>query len=267
MPLWRSLRPPAPPLRPRLLVTGAADQYGTDTAGTGARAQTSFRKGSLMASKNQKIAAPGVPDLAPPELERIDANGLRPGASLSSVELEDADLEGRDLTGLQVLEGRWSGIGLANVNVTDARFTEMQFVRVTTYNLRARKAAFRECDVTDSRLGSADFFAATLSTVRFAHCKIGYLSFSEARLSDLLFEDCTIDEIDFTAAKVDRVAFVKSTAQTLNVATPSARDLDLRTLRIEQLTGTSSLRGVIIDNEQLIQFAPQFARQLGARVA
>lgn len=220
-----------------------------------------------MASKNQKIAAPSVPGLAFSDLERIDAAGLRPGASLTAVELEDADLQERELTGLQVLEGRWSGIDLANANVTDARFTEMEFARVTTYNLRARKAAFHECDVIDSRIGSIDFLAATLSTVCFTHCKIGYLSFSEARLSDVLFKDCTIDEIDFTGAKVDRVAFVKSTAQTLNVAMASARDLDLRTLRVEQLTGIRSLRGVIIDDEQLVQFAGQFAGQLGARVA
>jgi uncharacterized protein YjbI with pentapeptide repeats len=220
-----------------------------------------------MAGKNQKIATPSVPVLALSDLERIDADRLGPGASLSGVELADADLEGRDLTGLHVLEGRWSGIDLANSNVTDARFIEMEFVRVTSYNLRARKATFSDCDVIGSRIASADFFAGALRTVRFTHCKIGYLSFSEARVSDLLFEDCTIDELDFTGAKVDRVAFAKSTAQTLNLAVESARDLDLRTLQIERLSGTRSLRGVIIDDEQLIQFAPVFAGQLGARVA
>jgi uncharacterized protein YjbI with pentapeptide repeats len=109
--------------------------------------------------------------------------------------------------------------------------------------------------------------SAQLRSVLFNGCKLGYVNLRHANLVDVRFEECMIDELDLGSATVERVAFDTSQIGTISINVESAKDFDLRTLAVEKLDNIRSLRGVIIDEAQLRQFAATFARQLGTRIA
>jgi uncharacterized protein YjbI with pentapeptide repeats len=214
-----------------------------------------------------KITPPRTPTLNLIDLDVITASAVRPDTLIDYATLVGADLAGRDLYELRVQDCEWDYVDLSEAQLVNARISDTRFQNLTATTLRAPKAEFRNAEFLSSRIGAADLASAQFRNVAFTGCKLGYVNLRDAKIVDVRFDDCAIDELDLAGATLERVAFGTSQARTISINFESAKDFDLRTLAVEKLENIRSLRGVIIDDAQLMQFAATFAERLDAHVA
>jgi uncharacterized protein YjbI with pentapeptide repeats len=80
------------------------------------------------------------------------------------------------------------------------------------------------------------------------------------------FIDCTLSETDFLGARLHDVEFQRSTLERTVFDQVRAQKLDLRSSELIDISGWRSLKGVTIDNLQLIAIAPYLAHELGFTV-
>ena len=83
----------------------------------------------------------------------------------------------------------------------------------------------------------------------------------------MTFEDCVLREVDLGAATLLRVSFAGCTLTDADFTKAACTEVDLRGARLGITAGWESLRGVTIDNGQLVTLAPYLARHLGIAVA
>jgi hypothetical protein len=75
------------------------------------------------------------------------------------------------------------------------------------------------------------------------------------------------EELDLGGAEVTRLALPGCRVGVLDVSRARLTDLDLRGAEFSTITGVESLRGAIISEEQVAEFAPLLAATLGVRIA
>lgn len=220
-----------------------------------------------MPQQTRVINAPRLHTLALPDLTETDADYVYRAELIDCISVTGGSMAGRDLDELVLVDSELTEVDLSETNLTKSRLSDSRFQTLSATALRAPKAELRHCEFTGCRLGFFDLAGAELRGIRFQGCKLGYVNLRGATVLDVTFEDCRIEELDLADATVERVAFPDSQADAVNVSFASARDVDLRTARIDTLKDIRTLRGLVIDDPQLIQFSPLFARQLGVRVA
>jgi uncharacterized protein YjbI with pentapeptide repeats len=98
----------------------------------------------------------------------------------------------------------------------------------------------------DCRLEEANLRLTRLTQVRFEASNCARVDFGGASLEAVRFPDCDLRGADFSNAKCAQV--------------------DLRTARLDDLRGVSSLRGATIGVDQLFGLAPGLATAAGVRV-
>lgn len=175
----------------------------------------------------------------------------------------DADLSGRDLTGLTLRECAFDRVDLDDADLRGARLLESTFAGVHAPVLRASRSTWHDVILERSRVGSAELFDAAWNGVRVRHCKLGYVNLRGSRLTDVLFEDCTIDELDLGGVTATRVAFPGTTVATLDVTRANLSHVDLRGLEFRAVHGLEGLAGSTVDESQAAELAHLFAAQLG----
>lgn len=175
----------------------------------------------------------------------------------------DADLSGRDLTGITLRECALDGVGLDDTNLRGARLIETVLTSVQAPVLRMSRSTWQDVLLERSRLGSAELFDTTWNGVRIRQCKLGCVNLRGARLTDVIFEDCTIDELDLGGVTATRVAFPGTNVNTLDVTRATLKHVDLRGLDFRAVHGLEGLAGATVNELQVAELAPLFAAQLG----
>lgn len=216
-------------------------------------------------AKSTRIAA-DLPRLRLGALETISADDLRAEGFHDYVSVDSGSLEGRNLTGVTISESEWTNLEISDADLSGARISDSRLAGLSGTSLRGEDIAMRNTKVSESRVGVLDLGEADVRTVLFDRCKLGFVGLRGAKLLDLTFNGCVIEELDLTNAEVSRLSLRGSAIQTLTLSLESAAGLDLRGAEVTTLAGIRSLHGLIIDAQQLVQFAGQFAHQLGARV-
>ncbi|TAJ49151.1 MAG: pentapeptide repeat-containing protein [Herbiconiux sp.] len=217
-----------------------------------------------MASK--RTAPPRLDPIVLRDLREGHPDALEPHETVEGERFTAADLSGRDLSGATFLECEFSGLAAHETDLRAASFVESTIERLDAPIFAAPRSRFREVSIASSRLGSAEFFEASWSSVRLEQCKLGYLNLGGAALEDVLFTDCTIDELDLSDARVTRLAFENCEVRTLRLTRSRLTDVDLRGLELNALLDAEGLRGATLSDTQVAQLATLFATQLGIRI-
>lgn len=107
-----------------------------------------------------------------------------------------------------------------------------------------------------SRLGGVklvgtELSGAHLSDVVFENCSFRYANLRMATLERVCFRDCVIDDVDLFEATIRDVEFPGSTIDKLNIDRLDATRADLREASSIGFSGATSLRGLLVSEEQL----------------
>lgn len=172
--------------------------------------------------------------------------GARGEGELRRCLLDSVDLSESRFRPLTLVDVRLARVEISNAqwHAVVARRVELVSARAVGLGLSLDLAA--DLYVEQTRL---DYAGVHLERVR-GHAVFHDCSFREARiggdLSGVIFSECDFAGAEFTGT--------------------AARDTDLRSSRLSGVRGLHSLRGALIDYDQLIGIAPQLAAEAGLRV-
>lgn len=91
-------------------------------------------------------------------------------------------------------------------------------------------------------------------------------SFRFSKLDTVIFDSCVVDEIDFHGAELKNVKFINSNIDRIELAQSKLINVDLRDSTIVSIKRPSDLKGVIINNHQLIYLSPYLANEAGIKI-
>jgi uncharacterized protein YjbI with pentapeptide repeats len=187
---------------------------------------------------------------------------------LLSGDLEDVRLQDIDATNCHVTSLEISSVALEKVVLTAA-----QFERISARDLAAKQCDFSAAMMAGGainrtrfsgcRMTGIDFNKTDLHDVTFTSCKLDMANFRFADLRRVAFVDCTLTETDLLGATLYDVSFQNCTLERTVFEQVKCKQVDLRGSQLSELIGWRSLKGVIIDDLQLVTAAPYLAHELG----
>ncbi|KAD4059687.1 pentapeptide repeat-containing protein [Arthrobacter yangruifuii] len=209
-----------------------------------------------------------APVLDPVRLQELAAGVDVPvGSHQEAVAYTGESFAGKELRGAVFSECSLTGVSLDNADLTAARFLESILENLYAPVLRAARTTFRDVEIDNPRLGSAELYGGTWNSVRVEGGKIDFLNLRGCSLTNVLFSNCIIGELDLDGARLNRVAFRDCRIDSLLLGSGGmAVDADLRGSAFRSITGLAGLKGFTVDEEQLVLLAPLLAAQLGLRV-
>jgi uncharacterized protein YjbI with pentapeptide repeats len=208
-----------------------------------------------------KITAPKLTDLTP-----ADAEEIRSGGDADGLRVADADLSDLQLGAVTWIESEIIDATMRSTRLERCRFLDVRLERLNAIDLTAPSSKWRDSEILASRLGSVNMYDATIDSLRIAGSKIGYLNLRGSVINDLVLDDCPIEELDLTDASVTRAQFAGCVIETLTIRNATFKHVDLRGARIGRVDSVANLAGTIIDNSQLIEFAPLLSDGLGITI-
>lgn len=219
---------------------------------------------------------PRLPGGRAPRVDPVRLGELDAGSPAQFGE-DDADLDGLSFTGLSYEDLTWdgrrrlgsssvTGLTAASWRAPGAMFSGSVLHGLDVLRFAAADSGWRQVEIRESRLGSAELHDATLRSVHFVGCRIGYLNLRDAHVTDLAFTDCVIDDLDLMRTQAARVALAGCRVGRLETTGARLSEVDLRGALLTDLSGLEGLRGTIISPDQLIALAPVLADRLGITV-
>lgn len=177
-------------------------------------------------------------------------------AVLSSSDLEAKDIErslfeSSDFSGVELPRLDIADTILKDCNLTVTKFPESSWLRVA---------------VNRSRCSGLDITHSTLKHIDFTNSKLEFVNFRFSKLENVAFENCVLNDVDFFDAQLKDVEFINCTIQSITFAQARMKNVDISESTIELVKGISSLKGVTISHNQLLQLAPYFAAEAGIKV-
>jgi len=197
------------------------------------------------------------------DLAEGDVDDLRAHYSFDGLRFTDAELEGRDLTGITFESCIFDGLQANETMLRAATFTDTVISRLNAPVLVAARLQLRDVTIDGSRIGSAELYEAAFDSVSITGSKLGFVNLRTSKLADVLFSGCTIDELDVSGSKITRMAFTGTTIGTLDLTNSFLTHVDLRGAEISRILGLAGLKGATVSPDQLSQLAPLFADHLG----
>ncbi|PJJ65564.1 pentapeptide repeat-containing protein [Compostimonas suwonensis] len=195
-----------------------------------------------------------------------DAALLRAHGEHVGERYDDAELSGRDLSGIAFSECVLTAATLDDTQLRGSRFSETVLSSTFAPTLLAARTSWRDILVDTPRWGSAELFDSELESVHIRGGKIDFLNLRTSRLVNVLIEDCTITDLDLGGVRATRVALSNCRIGTLDLTRANCADVDLRTSEFSAISGIEGMKGTTIDEWQLSLLAPLFAAHLGVVV-
>jgi uncharacterized protein YjbI with pentapeptide repeats len=148
-------------------------------------------------------------------------------------------------------------------------------------------AVISQCWLTDADLASATFADVTLDRCVFKGCTLMGSNWNTATLRDVIFEDCRLDystfhsvttagpvtfvrcsftEVSISESRLTRVAFDQCRLAQLEFGNCELQGADMRGNDLSDLAAVSGLRGVQLDQTQLLALAGALVRELSINV-
>ncbi len=171
------------------------------------------------------------PRISDPRLEGLadgDPSDLDAHASFERLRFADADLTDADLVDIGFEECALERIRLHEADLTAASLVDVLASRLDAPVLKAPRIRMRDVRLEGSRVGSAELYDASLSSVHITDCRLGFVNLRGSKITDLLITDCAIEELDLRGTAGMRIAFARTTIGTLDLADSSLTHLDLR---------------------------------------
>lgn len=215
-----------------------------------------------------KVAAPQLSRalLAGVDLMDLESAGFHSGERYDGVRFHRAAADGLDLGGADFSECEFQGISFNDTQLRGATFRDCIIGELYAPVFRAARSAWRDVEVRNPRLGSAELYESGWQSVHIDSGKLDFLNLRGAKLTDVLISDCIINELDLGSATGTRVALKNCTIGTLDVSGAKLKDVDLRGTEFRSISGLGSLAGVVVDEYQLSLLAPLLAAHVGLTV-
>nr|WP_321258080.1 class I adenylate cyclase [uncultured Pseudodesulfovibrio sp.] len=162
--------------------------------------------------------------------------------SLPNSHIEDEDLDGRDLTKL---------------NLTGSMFSKTRFIRTKVTNSTLNDTVFFLCQCTASTFNSIDFTDTQFAKTTFSGCTFTNCTFFATNFDDCTFLECRFHDCSFGNASFQRMKMRKTDFGTGSLAGTTIHDCSIRTTRFKAMDLTFSefvhndLRGVEFINSVL----------------
>ena len=185
-----------------------------------------------------------------------DSGGLDPVSAPWSGDLDRAHVKSGDGGGMRLFGAtlrscHLDGIDLAGAAWEDVTATDCLFERVDLSGARLTGLTVQRCHFLGCRLTSAHLAESTLDNVIFEDCRLdlvtldgvdttGPTAFVGCVLVDAVIRDSAIRGAAFAGCRLRQVAFTSC----------DLRGTDMRGNRIADISGISSLRGIVIEPAQ-----------------
>jgi uncharacterized protein YjbI with pentapeptide repeats len=176
-----------------------------------------------------------------------------------------------DMSGLNQAAVDLDGVLLERVTLSQAQLPRLvaKDVVVRHGDLSAANmanGAVNRAEFASCRMTGIDFSKAQLHDVVFRGCKLGMANFRFSDIRRVKFVDCTLNEADFLGATLHDVWFESCELAQTVFDQAKCKNMDLRSSRLDAISGWGSLKGAIIDDVQLMVVAPYLAHQLGLMI-
>jgi uncharacterized protein YjbI with pentapeptide repeats len=208
---------------------------------------------------------PRLSPVRPAELEER-AMDFRRAARHDGGRYRRVDADGLELSGADFSECEFLGVSFHEAQLRGAGFRDSVFSELYAPVLRAARSTWRDVELRNPRLGSAELYDSGWQSVRIEGGKLDFLNLRGAKLTDVLITDCIINELDLGSATATRVSLSGCTIGTLDVTGARLKDFDLRGADFRGISGLGSIAGLVIDDYQLGLLAPLLAAHLGVIV-
>ncbi|WP_223883747.1 pentapeptide repeat-containing protein [Pseudarthrobacter sp. BIM B-2242] len=219
-----------------------------------------------MAVKLPKITGPRISEVRLEDLTEDPSPDFRRGETYDGVRYSRAAADGLELSGTDFAECEFQGASFNETQLRGAGFRDCVLSELYAPVFRAARSTWRDVQLNNPRLGSAELYESGWQSVRVDGGKLDFLNLRGAKLTDVLITDCIINELDLGSAAGTRVALENCTIGTLDLTGARLKDFDIRGTDFRTISGLGSLAGVVIDDYQLSLLAPLLAAHLGMRV-
>ncbi len=175
---------------------------------------------------------------------------------------------------------------IAPLDGEGCRFVDCRFASLTVSGGRAERSAWRggaldgvrltgvsmprsnwlDLLVERSALSGCEAYGSHWRRVHLEGCLLDSLNLREARLREVVLVDCTLRHLDLGSARLTDVTMRDCVIERLDLSNATCSRVDLRGSRLDLARGFDRLRGVTIDNAQLLDLAPAMAVHLGLTV-
>jgi uncharacterized protein YjbI with pentapeptide repeats len=217
-------------------------------------------------AKHNSSPSPRISLNAPTGLTEGDVQSLEAHESREGERFEGGDLAEVDLSGLCLLDCIVDGVTMTDTVLRGARFVDSLFNASFATSLVGARSTWRRVRIDNARWGSAELFDSELESVIISGGKIDFLNLRGSKLTDVLIENAQITELDLASTIGTRVAIRNCRIETVDFTRATCLDVDLRESTFRRALGIQGMRGTILSEEQLAEFAPVMAGLLGIRI-
>ena len=214
----------------------------------------------------QEVSAPRLSGVVLADLVDEAAPEFVRGGKYDGVRYSRAVADGLDLTGADFAECEFQGASFNDAQLRGAGFRDCTLHELYAPVFRAARSTWRDVELHNPRLGSAELYESGWQSVRIDGGKLDFLNLRGAKLTDVLITGCIINELDLGSAAATRVALKDCTIGTLDVTGARLQDFDLRGTNFRGISGLGSVAGLVVDDYQLALLAPLLAAHLGVTV-
>jgi uncharacterized protein YjbI with pentapeptide repeats len=208
-----------------------------------------------------KLARPRIPTQLEDGSYTLLAEGALEGMKLDAIDATKCNIPALDLDGVMIEKTIFLQSQLLRISARDVVAKQSDFSSTVMTDGAINRAEFSHC-----RMTGVDFNKSSLHDVIFRGCKLDMANLRFADLRRVQFIDCTLVETDFLGATLYEVTFESCVIEKTIFNRVQCKQVDFRTSQLIELSGWGSLKGVIIDNVQLMEVAPYLANELGLRV-
>ena len=168
---------------------------------------------------------------------------------------DPVELEHLTLAGERVV-----GVELERASVTDANLDgcDLSGVVLSSY-------AVRRCTLARTRLRDCIFGGGIVQDAEVVECPTERMSLRFSTLQRVTFTDCRLPGADFYGAVFDKVTFIRCDLSGANFDNVTVKELTFQACTLLGVTGALSLRGAVVDLDDLPGLAPSLAREAGLK--
>jgi len=185
------------------------------------------------------------------------------------------------LSEVSVENDSFAALSTKLLNITESSIIKSDFTHTAVEHLDVLDTEFKGCNFTASKFANSSWHVvmidgarcsgmlvsnSVLKNVTFKNSKLELVNFRFSRFENILFDGCIIDDADFYNATLKNVEFINCTINSITFANARMNAVDISKSQIEGIKGVSSLKGVTISYDQLMQLAPSLASEAGIKV-
>jgi uncharacterized protein YjbI with pentapeptide repeats len=165
-----------------------------------------------------------------------------------------------ELDRLSLVGERVVGVELDRAQVTDAAIDGCDLSGVVMSSYAVRRAKVAQTRLRDCLLGGG-----IVQDVEVSDCPTERLSLRFSTLQRVTFTDCLLVGADFYGVVFDKVTFTRCDLSGAHFDSATVKELTLASCTFLGVTGALSLKGAVVDLDDLPSLAPSLAREAGLR--